>query len=318
MSINSDDAFADEIVEIFVEEVGEVLEQIDEHLPKWKGDNGNQASMKEVRRAFHTLKGSGRMVHADAIGEIAWSVENMLNRIIDGTLNISPMVFELISEVRAAVPTLVSAFENRQAAALAGVNVNDLISKANTIVEGKQVASFESKPAAASNTTTATAPAASVDDAPLAEVDQVEIAALKERIGELSGYIDEVKRNLVSMSTQIDTLSTKVNTQSQPVDVQAINRKFSENAKQVEDLKFFMKSSTQQLMSEAAEVQQKLTARVERQLKDVSDLADQLGADFRAEAEQIRNESSSMVKAWSIGSAVICSLAVLGYILFGG
>ena len=33
-----------------------------------------------MRRSFHTLKGSGRMVGAQLIGEFAWSIENLLNR----------------------------------------------------------------------------------------------------------------------------------------------------------------------------------------------------------------------------------------------
>ena len=32
-----------------------------------------------VRRSFHTLKGSGRMVGAERIGEYCWTVENLLN-----------------------------------------------------------------------------------------------------------------------------------------------------------------------------------------------------------------------------------------------
>lgn len=314
MNMSSDDAFADEIIEIFVEEVTEVLEQIDEHLPKWKGDQSNQASLKEVRRAFHTLKGSGRMVHAESIGELAWSVENMLNRIIDGTLKTTPMAFELIAEVRTAVPTLVKAFENRQAAALSGININELIGKANAIVEGKQAA-----PAAAVTSTVtpektaipmATAPAAVAEPA-----DQVELRALQERVSELGNYIDEFKRNLVAVSTQLDTLSTRLNTQPQSVDPQAMQQRIDDNAKEIQDLKYFVKTTSQQLMTSATEVQQKLTAKVEKQLKDVADMGDQLQADFRAEAEQIRTENEAKTKRWSMMSAVICAGAVLAYVL---
>ena len=43
-----------------------------------------------MRRSFHTLKGSGRMVGAQLLGEFCWSVENLLNRIIDKTLARTP------------------------------------------------------------------------------------------------------------------------------------------------------------------------------------------------------------------------------------
>jgi len=60
----------DEIIEIFVEEAEEVLETIAEFTPKWKADRENEEARAEVRRAYHTLKGSGRMVGATTIGEL--------------------------------------------------------------------------------------------------------------------------------------------------------------------------------------------------------------------------------------------------------
>ena len=79
--------------------------------------------MKEIRRAFHTLKGSGRMVEADAIGDIAWSVENILNRVLDNTLAAGHSVFDLIDEIRSVIPKLVTAFENNQSIAVTGINI---------------------------------------------------------------------------------------------------------------------------------------------------------------------------------------------------
>ena len=36
----------------------------------------------EIRRHFHTLKGSGRMIGAKSSAELAWTVEDTLNRVI--------------------------------------------------------------------------------------------------------------------------------------------------------------------------------------------------------------------------------------------
>src|SRR5690625_6710994 len=83
---DDDDDFDEEILEIFVEEAGEVSDAIAEYFPQWAADFENQEALTEFRRAFHTLKGSGRMVGANDIGELAWSIENMLNRILDGTI----------------------------------------------------------------------------------------------------------------------------------------------------------------------------------------------------------------------------------------
>ena len=64
-----------------------------------------------MRRSFHTLKGSGRMVGARSIAEFAWSIENLLNRIIDKTLTRTPGMMALLRNAVAALPQLVEQLE---------------------------------------------------------------------------------------------------------------------------------------------------------------------------------------------------------------
>ncbi len=106
----------DDILEIFIEEVSEVLDSIDSWLPLWAADFGNEEALAEVRRAFHTLKGSGRIVGANVIGELAWSIENMLNRVMDETLAPSAQIAMVAREGREAIPALRDAFEQRRPA----------------------------------------------------------------------------------------------------------------------------------------------------------------------------------------------------------
>lgn len=108
-----DDLIDDEILEIFIEEAGEVLETIHEFFPKYKNDQSDSDALTEFRRAYHTLKGSGRMVGASVVGETAWAVENMLNRLIDGTIEISDDLLRVVEEVTAEIPALVKAFEDK-------------------------------------------------------------------------------------------------------------------------------------------------------------------------------------------------------------
>jgi chemosensory pili system protein ChpA (sensor histidine kinase/response regulator) len=105
----------DEIIEIFIEEAGEVLQTIADFFPQWSEDFGNSEALTEIRRAYHTLKGSGRMVEANEIGELAWSVENMINRVIDGSIKPGEEHSNFISSVNALLPEMVAAFEARKA-----------------------------------------------------------------------------------------------------------------------------------------------------------------------------------------------------------
>lgn len=110
----SDDEFDEEILEIFIEEAGEVSETIAEYFPRWAQNFDDQESLTEFRRAFHTLKGSGRMVGAQDIGELAWSIENMLNRIIDNSIKPSDALVAIIEKVRLILPDMIEAFRTRQ------------------------------------------------------------------------------------------------------------------------------------------------------------------------------------------------------------
>lgn len=117
-SFDNDGLIDDEIIEIFVEEAGEVLETINEYMPMLLRQYDDRSALAEVRRAFHTLKGSGRMVGAVVVGELAWSVENMLNRIIDGNVFMNDDIAALLREVTDAVPALITDFELRRPASI--------------------------------------------------------------------------------------------------------------------------------------------------------------------------------------------------------
>ena len=98
-----------DIFDIFMEEAGEELEVIQSQYPLWRENHDDEVALQNFRRSFHTLKGSGRMVGAHVIGEFAWAVENLLNRIMDGSVKPSPEVIAYLDEVIAAVPILIEA-----------------------------------------------------------------------------------------------------------------------------------------------------------------------------------------------------------------
>jgi chemosensory pili system protein ChpA (sensor histidine kinase/response regulator) len=127
----------EEIVEIFVEEIGEVMSHLDEYFPQWVANQQDESALKEFRRGFHTLKGSGRMVGAKYVGELAWSIENMLNRVIDKTIEPTPVLVDLIKTVMGIVPEMVEAFAQRRKAPYV---VETLAECANAFARGEKPA----------------------------------------------------------------------------------------------------------------------------------------------------------------------------------
>ncbi|MFK3916966.1 Hpt domain-containing protein [Psychrobacter sp. NPDC078501] len=100
-----------DIKEIFIEEANEVLAEIVQLYESWQKNSTDLEGLKDFRRGFHTLKGSGRMVGANYTAELAWSIENMLNRVLDNSVAISADMRQLITDVLAAYPDMLIAFE---------------------------------------------------------------------------------------------------------------------------------------------------------------------------------------------------------------
>ncbi len=100
-----------ELLELFIEEAREEVASIKRKLPAWQEEPDDMETLITVRRSFHTLKGSGRMVGAERIGEYSWSVENLLNRLINRTLVRTPPMVDFIIEAAAAVPELIEQLE---------------------------------------------------------------------------------------------------------------------------------------------------------------------------------------------------------------
>ncbi|HCY62317.1 MAG TPA: hybrid sensor histidine kinase/response regulator [Oxalobacteraceae bacterium] len=75
----SDEEVDAELLEIFLFEAEEVLACINATIPTSRHDPRNQEHLTTLRRSFHTLKGSGRMVGLTAFGEAAWSIEQVMN-----------------------------------------------------------------------------------------------------------------------------------------------------------------------------------------------------------------------------------------------
>ncbi len=122
-----------ELLELFIEEAKEEIASIKRHLPAWAAAPDDLETLITVRRSFHTLKGSGRMVGAERIGEYCWAVENLLNRLINRTLTRTPPMMEFIMEAAAAVPELV---EQLEVGAQPSADISLLIARANAFAEG--------------------------------------------------------------------------------------------------------------------------------------------------------------------------------------
>ncbi len=94
----------DDLRGIFLDEAREVLAAALDAVQQLAAEPANLADQTTLRRAFHTLKGSARMVGLNAFGEAAWACEQMLNAWLaeqkpasDGLLSLSQAVLSALA-----------------------------------------------------------------------------------------------------------------------------------------------------------------------------------------------------------------------------
>lgn len=95
-----DRASDDELLDIYLTEAEEVLAHIASNLQLLKVSASHEA-LVEIRRGFHTLKGSGRTVGLSGLGEVAGNVETYLNGVLDSNTTLTSEQLQEIEHITA-------------------------------------------------------------------------------------------------------------------------------------------------------------------------------------------------------------------------
>ncbi|MBK5377265.1 Hpt domain-containing protein [Pseudomonas sp. TH43] len=169
----------DELREVFLEETDEVLEILHEYLPRWTANPQDRPALTELRRAFHTLKGSGRMVRALILGELAWAVENLLNRVLEQSVEPGPVVQQLLTDTVLLLPELINEFATNSQRQRS--DVDQLAARAHALAKGVE---------------------------PLAAEDVADVAALDPLLLEI--FRNEAETHLASLNRFLDQAAEHV------------------------------------------------------------------------------------------------------------
>jgi chemosensory pili system protein ChpA (sensor histidine kinase/response regulator) len=132
--MTEDEAADAELREIFLLEAQEVLEAIEENSAVLLNDASNEDAMTTIRRSFHTLKGSSRMVGLNEFGEGGWAMEQLLNSRLSDKKPASPEFLTLVAHAHGVFTGWVNSLEQGDASV---VQPADLIARADAMREGK-------------------------------------------------------------------------------------------------------------------------------------------------------------------------------------
>ena len=127
----------DEMRGIFLEEANEVIASAQEATEGLLTSPDDVTLLTSVRRGFHTLKGSSRMVGLNDYGEAGWACEQLFNTWMASQAPASPDLLGFTAEALEYMAGWTKAIEARQAQ---GWHSADLVRAADTLrLEGRRV-----------------------------------------------------------------------------------------------------------------------------------------------------------------------------------
>jgi chemosensory pili system protein ChpA (sensor histidine kinase/response regulator) len=88
----------DDLLDIFLEEAREVVGNGQTAVQQLRAEPGDLEHLTTLRRAFHTLKGSSRMVGLNEFGEAGWAMEQVFNAVLAEQRPAAPGLLTLAEE----------------------------------------------------------------------------------------------------------------------------------------------------------------------------------------------------------------------------
>ena len=157
-----DQAFDAELLDIYLTEAEEVLAHIAQNCQALRVNATDSEALVEVRRSFHTLKGSGRTVGLNAMGDIAGHVEKFLNGVLDKKSELSQQQIAGIDQMSAAFANWTSELRangqvevNQTAWSARAAALNEMADLSEKVSDKEQTnadVSIESQPVAVAKT----------------------------------------------------------------------------------------------------------------------------------------------------------------------
>ncbi len=130
-----------EILEDFLVEAFELIEQMDQDLVELESNPENLELLNSIFRVAHTVKGSSSFLNFDILTELTHHMEDVLNKARRDELKITPSVMDVILE---SVDMMKALLEGIQASGVdteCGIEIADICAKLDAISKGEDVAS---------------------------------------------------------------------------------------------------------------------------------------------------------------------------------
>jgi len=122
-----------ELLGIFLEEANEVLGIMRDNVEFSQMNPVNPEPLITIRRGFHTLKGSGRMVGLTDLGEVAWAAERVMNKWLQDK---KPSTSGLLSFIELAIQEFSGWVKELESQCWVSIKADELVEFAKQIENG--------------------------------------------------------------------------------------------------------------------------------------------------------------------------------------
>ena len=191
-----------EIMEDFLIEAFELIEQIDHDLVELEANPEDLELLNRIFRVAHTVKGSSSFLNFDVLTELTHHMEDVLNKARKGELKITPDIMDVVLESVDMMKGLLESIRDNGSDAAAGIDIKNICVRLTQISEGEAPSAAAEAPAAPSPepvkepepVTPAVEAAPEVSDAELSKLSDSEVEAEIERLLKVRKAEDQARR----------------------------------------------------------------------------------------------------------------------------
>ena len=191
-----------EIMEDFLIEAFELIEQIDHDLVELEANPEDLELLNRIFRVAHTVKGSSSFLNFDVLTELTHHMEDVLNKARKGELKITPDIMDVVLESVDMMKGLLESIRDNGSDEAAGIDIKNICVRLTQISEGEAPSAAAEAPAApAPEPVKEPEPAApaeeaapEVSDAELSKLSDSEVEAEIERLLKVRKAEDQARR----------------------------------------------------------------------------------------------------------------------------
>lgn len=125
-----------EIMEDFLVEAFEMVEQLDQDLVELESNPEDLELLNRIFRVAHTVKGSSSFLNLDILTSLTHNMEDVLNKARRGELKITPDVMDVVLASIDLMKSLLNAIRDNGTDSNSGIDITDIVKRLQAISTG--------------------------------------------------------------------------------------------------------------------------------------------------------------------------------------